>query len=153
MYSRVMLAIDSSSIAMRAADEAARMAKSRGAALILVYVIEYLHIYVQDRGYDSAPVTEALLDDARRTLSQAGNTILNQQELAKLTLVNAACAIQAWRPSGGRRACSSSNQPSLRNSAFSNSRITRSITPQPRITKPSSSGTARVSNSCCIQGV
>ena len=71
MYSRVMVAIDGSSIAMRALGEAVRMAKGQGAGLVLTYVIEYPHIYVQDRGYDPAPVTEALLDDARRVLAQA----------------------------------------------------------------------------------
>lgn len=88
MYSRIMAAIDGSSIAMRAADEAARMAESQGAGLILVYVIEYPHIYVQDRGYDPAPVTEALLDDARRALSRAESPARDRHVEFRSVLIN-----------------------------------------------------------------
>jgi nucleotide-binding universal stress UspA family protein len=71
MYAKIMVAVDGSSIATRALDEALRMAPAQGSTLILVHVIEYPHIYVRDLGYDPAPITEALLSDGRRVLEDA----------------------------------------------------------------------------------
>lgn len=71
MYAKIMVAMDGSTIAMHALDEAMRMAESQKAELILVYVIEYPHIYVADLGYDPAPITEALLNEGQRVIAQA----------------------------------------------------------------------------------
>jgi len=75
MYAKIMVAIDGGSVAMRALDEAIRMAQRQGADLILVHVIEYPHIYVPDLGYDPAAITEALLNDGKRILAKAESLV------------------------------------------------------------------------------
>lgn len=88
MYKKIMVAVDGSSMAMLALDEAVKLAKSQGAELTLVYVIEYPHVYVSDLGYDPLPVTEALVVEGRRVLDKAESLVASQDIAIRSLLVD-----------------------------------------------------------------
>ena len=86
MYTKIMVAVDGSAIAMRALEEAMDLAKSQGAGLMSVYVIEYPHTYVSDLGYDPLPVKEALINEGRRVLEKA-DCLLNSRNMVSHSLL------------------------------------------------------------------
>ena len=88
MYTKIMVAIDGSSIAMRALEEAMDLAKSQAAELMPVYVIEYPHTYVSDLGYDPLPVTEALINEGRRILEKAQCLLKSRHIVSQSLLVD-----------------------------------------------------------------
>ena len=88
MYTKIMVAVDGSPIAMHALDEAMLLAKIHGAELMSVYVVEYPHTYISDLGYDPLPVTEALLREGKHVLEKAECLMKNRQIDFKSVLVD-----------------------------------------------------------------
>jgi nucleotide-binding universal stress UspA family protein len=72
MYKRILVPVDGSDASIRGLTEAARLAKSLGAALRLVHVVNE---FVMDTAYAPAPYHESLIESlreiGRRTLTEA----------------------------------------------------------------------------------
>jgi nucleotide-binding universal stress UspA family protein len=88
MYAKIMVAIDGSAIAMRALEEAMQLAKSLGAELMPVYVVEYPHAYVSDLGYDPPTISETLINEGTRALEKAICLMKNQSIAPRSLLVD-----------------------------------------------------------------
>jgi nucleotide-binding universal stress UspA family protein len=88
MYTKILAAVDGSSIAMRALQEAIQLAKTQDAALMTVYVIEYPHNYIADLGYDPAPVTEALVSEGTQILQQVEGLMKSEHIACSSRLVD-----------------------------------------------------------------
>ncbi|NYT64228.1 universal stress protein [Alcaligenaceae bacterium] len=88
MYTKIMVAVDGSPIAMRALEEAIQLAKIHEAQLMSVYVVEYPHTYISDLGYDPPPITEALVSEGIHVLKKAECLMKSRQVNFKSFLVD-----------------------------------------------------------------
>ncbi|HJY38663.1 MAG TPA: universal stress protein [Steroidobacteraceae bacterium] len=82
MYEKILVAVDGSATSLRGLDEAIKVAKSTGARLMLVHVVDELVIatdYVPT-AY-SAPIFEALRESGARILAQAA-TVVRRADLS-----------------------------------------------------------------------
>lgn len=88
MYSKIMVAVDGSPIAMHALEEAMQLAAIHGAELMSVYVVEYPHTYISDLGYDPSPIAETLVNEGRRVLEKAEHLMKSRHINFKSLLVD-----------------------------------------------------------------
>lgn len=70
MYTKIMVALDGSSISMSALEQAMGLAKDQEAELQAVYVVEYPNVYIADVGYDPVAVMDPLVKEGQRILEK-----------------------------------------------------------------------------------
>jgi nucleotide-binding universal stress UspA family protein len=71
MYKKILVATDGSEVGNGAFEAAMQLAKTQGAELLPLYVVEHPDIYVPDVGYDPSPIYDAFRAEGEEVRKKA----------------------------------------------------------------------------------